>query len=155
MSSNIVTQTSLWGKQLGFRSILPISLQQIKYEKIHAVHSNELAQGYKLRPVSFYIDQYRGKHFKTPRFFTNFPDSAHLWNLRGSDWRIFCSILAISLQPIAYEKIHALHSNELSEGYTFISITIFIDKYLRRDIVKLVLFRELVEFQRFLGVLCF
>ena len=81
MSSNIITQTSLWGKQLGFRSILPISLQQIKYEKIHGVHSNELAYGYTLIQVSFYIDQYRGKHFKTPRFFTNFPDFAHLWNL--------------------------------------------------------------------------
>ena len=81
MSSNIITQTSLWGKQLGFRSILPISLQQIKYEKIHAVHSNELAQGYTLIPVSFFIDQYRGKHFKTPRFFTNFPEFALLWNL--------------------------------------------------------------------------
>ena len=33
MSSNIITQTSLWGKQLGFRSILPISLQKIAYEK--------------------------------------------------------------------------------------------------------------------------
>ena len=43
MSSNIVTQASLWGKQLAFRSILPISPQQIKYEKILAVHSNELA----------------------------------------------------------------------------------------------------------------
>ena len=73
MSSNIITQTSLWGKQLGFRSILPISLQQIEYEKIQAVHSNELAQGYTLIPVSVYIDQYRGKHFKTPRFFTIFP----------------------------------------------------------------------------------
>ena len=81
MSSNIITQTSLWGKQLGFRSILPISLQQIKYEKIHGVHSNELAYGYTLIQVSFDIDQYRGKHFKTPRFFTNFPDFAHLWNL--------------------------------------------------------------------------
>ena len=81
MSSNIVTQTSLWGKQLGFRSILPISLQQIEWEKIYALHSNELDKGYTLIPVSFFIDQYRGKQFKTPRFFKNFPDFAHLWNL--------------------------------------------------------------------------
>ena len=64
--------------------------------------------------------------------------SLRLHRQNASDRPIFCSILPISLQPIAYEKIHALHSNELAKGYTFISITIFIDKYLLRDIVKLV-----------------
>ena len=27
------------------------------------------------------MEQYLGKHFETPRFFTNFPDFAHMWNL--------------------------------------------------------------------------
>ena len=27
------------------------------------------------------MEQYRGKHFETRRFFTIFPDFAHLWNL--------------------------------------------------------------------------
>ena len=40
-------------KQLGFRGILLISLLLIEYEKIHTVHSNELAKGYRLIPVSF------------------------------------------------------------------------------------------------------
>ena len=48
------------------------------------------------------------------------------------------------------KKKNALHSNELAKGYTFntlIAITIFIDKYLRSDIVKLGrFFREFVEF---------
>ena len=42
---------------------------------------------------------------------------------------IFGSILPISLQQIASEKIYTVHSNELAEGYTLISVTIFIDKY--------------------------
>ena len=61
MCSNIVAQTSLCGKQQGYRSILLISLQLIEYEKIHVVHSNELAKGYIMIPVSFFMDQYRGK----------------------------------------------------------------------------------------------
>ena len=51
---------------------------------------------------------------------------------------IFDSILPISLQPIASEKTHEVHSNELTEGYTLIPMTIFIDNYLRGDIEKLV-----------------
>ena len=41
-------------------SILPISLQQIAYKKIYAVHSNELAEGYTLIPVTIFIDKYWG-----------------------------------------------------------------------------------------------
>ena len=43
-----------------FGSILPISLQQIEYEKIHAVHSNELAMSYTMKPMTVYIDKYMG-----------------------------------------------------------------------------------------------
>ena len=39
-------------------SILPISLQQIKYEKIYAVHSNELAKIYAMKPITIFIDKY-------------------------------------------------------------------------------------------------
>ena len=35
-----------------FANILPISLQQIAFEKNHAMQSNELAKGYTLIPVS-------------------------------------------------------------------------------------------------------
>ena len=44
---------------------------------------------------------------------------------------IFVSILPISLQQIASEKIYTVHSNELANGYTLMSLTIFIDKYWR------------------------
>ena len=39
-------------------SILPISLQQIKYEKIYA-HSNELAKIYTMKPITIFIDKYK------------------------------------------------------------------------------------------------
>ena len=39
-----------------FDGILPISLQLIEYEKLHAVHSNELAKSYAMTPISIYID---------------------------------------------------------------------------------------------------
>ena len=57
----------------------------------------------------------------------------------------------MSLQPFAYEKIQALHSNELARGYTLISITIFIEKYLRRDIIKLVVFSRIGRIWRIFG----
>ena len=47
---------------------------------------------------------------------------------------IFGSILPRSLQQIASEKIYTVHSNELAEGYTLISVTIFIDKYVAATI---------------------
>ena len=62
--------------------------------------------------------------------------------------KLFCSILPISLQPIAYEKIHALHSNELAKGYTLIPITIIIDKCLLGDIEKLVVFSRICRISR-------
>ena len=43
---------------------------------------------------------------------------------------IFLCIFPRSLQPIGYEKIYAVRSNELAKGYTLIPMTIFIDKYL-------------------------
>ena len=43
-----------------FGSILPISIQQIEYEKNHAVHSNELAKSYTMKPMTIYIDKYLG-----------------------------------------------------------------------------------------------
>ena len=43
-----------------FGSILPISLQQIEYEKLHAVQSNELAKSYTMKPITIYIDKYLG-----------------------------------------------------------------------------------------------
>ena len=51
---------------------------------------------------------------------------------------IFGSILPISLQQIASEKIYTVHSNELVLGYTLIPMTMHIVKYLGGDIVKLV-----------------
>ena len=41
-----------------FGSISSISLQQIEYEKNHAVHSNELGESYTLIPMSIFIDQF-------------------------------------------------------------------------------------------------
>ena len=41
-------------------SILPISLQQIEYGKIHAMHSNELAKSYTMKPIIIYFDTYLG-----------------------------------------------------------------------------------------------
>ena len=54
----------------------------------------------------------------------------------------FGGILPISLQKIAYEKIYTVYSNELAEGYTLMSVTIFMDKYWGSDILKLVMFVE-------------
>ena len=51
---------------------------------------------------------------------------------------IFGSILPISLLQIVYEKNHAVHSNGLIEGFTLIPMTIYIEKYLGGDIVKIV-----------------
>ena len=65
--------------------------------------------------------------------------------------QFFCSILPISLQPIAYEKIHAQHSNELAKGYTLIPITIFIDKCLLGDIEKLVVFSRICRISMIFG----
>ena len=53
---------------------------------------------------------------------------------------MFGSILPISLQQIEYEKNYAVHSNELAKSYTMKPMTIYIDKYLGGDIVKLVVF---------------
>ena len=52
--------------------------------------------------------------------------------------------MPISLQQIEYEKLHAVHSNELVKSYTMKPITIYIDKYLGGDIAKLVVFSLLV-----------
>ena len=41
-----------------FTSILPISLQQIEYEKIYVVHWNELGESYTLIPTTIFIDKY-------------------------------------------------------------------------------------------------
>ena len=38
------------------------------------------------------------------------------------------------------KKIYIVHSNELAESYTLISVTIFIVKYGGGDILKLVIF---------------
>ena len=59
---------------------------------------------------------------------------------------MFGSILQISLQQIEYEKTHAVQSNELAKSYTMKPMTIYIDKYLGGDIVKLVVFSLLVYF---------
>ena len=50
---------------------------------------------------------------------------------------IFASILPISLQPIEYEKIYAVHLNEHVKGYTLIPTIIFLDKLLRGTIIKI------------------
>ena len=50
---------------------------------------------------------------------------------------VFCRYL---FNQSHMKKKNALHSNELAKGYTFntlIAITIFIDMYLRSDVVKL------------------
>ena len=54
--SKRMTKYSVSFQVLTFDSILPISLQQIEYEKHHAVHSNELAKSYKMKPISIFID---------------------------------------------------------------------------------------------------
>ena len=51
-----LTKYSLSSQVLMFGSILPISLQQIEYEKLYAVHSNELAKSYIMKPISIFID---------------------------------------------------------------------------------------------------
>ena len=51
-----LTKYSVSSQVLMFGSILPISLQQIEYEKLHAVHSNELAKSYTMTPISIFID---------------------------------------------------------------------------------------------------
>ena len=53
---------------------------------------------------------------------------------------MFGSILPISLQQIEYEKNYAVHSHELAKSYTMKPMTIYIDKYLGGDIVKLIVF---------------
>ena len=58
---------------------------------------------------------------------------------------IFGSILPISLQQIASEKIYTVHSNELAESYTLIYVTIFIDKYGGGDILKLFVFLDFLQ----------
>ena len=63
---------------------------------------------------------------------------------------IFGSILPISLQPIASEKNNRMHSNELAEGYTLISVTIFIDNIWWGDILKLVNFANFSKTDHFL-----
>ena len=50
-----LTKYSVSIQVLMFASILPISLQQIEYEKIHAAHSNELAKSYTMKPISIFI----------------------------------------------------------------------------------------------------
>ena len=60
---------------------------------------------------------------------------------------IFGSILPISLQQIASEKIYTVHSNELAEGYTLMSVTIFLDKYRGGSYsLKLVVFLNFASF---------
>ena len=46
---------------------------------------------------------------------------------------VFVSILPRSLQKIAPEKNHELHSNELAKGYTLIPMPVLIDKYRRAE----------------------
>ena len=93
-----------------------------------------------------------GRHCKTRRLFTSFCFTVCLTalcvNALNSSYRrlllyckavgfytvsiqvpIFGSILPISLQQVASEKIYTVHSNELAEGYTLMSVSIFIDKY--------------------------
>ena len=56
---------------LMFGSILPISLQQIEYEKLHAVHSNELVKSYTMKPMTIYMTNIWGRYCETRRFFTS------------------------------------------------------------------------------------
>ena len=67
---------------------------------------------------------------------------------------LFGNILPISLQQIEYEKFYAVQSNELAKSYTMKPITIYIDKYLGGDIMKLVVFSLLVYFTVCLRVFC-
>ena len=90
-----------------FGSILPISLQQIEYEKMQAVHANEL-KSYTMKPISIFIDQLK----------------YDLWEF-NKNRPFFHSILPISLQKIAHVKKYVVQSNELAEGYTLIPVTIF------------------------------
>ena len=91
-----------------FGSILPISLQQIEYEKLYAVISNELAKSYTMKPISIFIDQLK----------------YDLWEF-SKNRPFFHSILPISLQKIAHVTTYVVQSNELAEGYTLIPVTIF------------------------------
>ena len=137
-----------------FGSILPISLQQIEYEKIHAVHSNELVKSYRMKSIMIYIDKYlRGDivklvvfhflffyslpysllckciEFPLPTILPPYSDQENLTKYSlSSQVLMFGSILSISLQLIEYEKIHAVHSNELAKSYTMKPISIFIDQ---------------------------
>ena len=79
-----------------FGSILPISLQQIEYEKNYVVHSNELAKSYTMKPMTIYIDKYLGGDIVK---LVVFPLLAY----RACS-SMFGSILQISLQQIEYEK---------------------------------------------------
>ena len=51
-----LTKYSVSSQVLMFGSILPISLQQIEYEKLHTVHSNELVKSYTMTPISIFRD---------------------------------------------------------------------------------------------------
>ena len=62
--------------------------------------------------------------------------------------------MPISLQQINSEKIHAVHSIGLAEGYTLIPMTIYIEKCLRGDTVKLVKFSLLAYFTACLKDFC-
>ena len=58
---------------------------------------------------------------------------------------MFDSVLPISPNKSSMKKKkHAVHSNELAKSYTMKPMTIYIDKYLGGDIVKLVVFSLLV-----------
>ena len=59
-----------------------------------------------------------------------------------------------TLQQIEYEKTDAVQSNELAKSYTMKPMTIYIDKYLGGDIVKLVVFSLLVYFTVCLTAFC-
>ena len=62
--------------------------------------------------------------------------------------------MLISLQKLGYEKNQSVHSNQLTEGYTLIPMTIYIEKYLGGDIVKLVDFSRHVYFRACLTAFC-
>ena len=59
-------------------SILPISLQQIEYEKNYAVLSNELGESYTLIPTTIFIDNYWGAKFRTSIFPNN--SNTNIWS---------------------------------------------------------------------------
>ena len=54
------------GTKLG--SILAISLQQIEYAQLHAVHSNELVKSYTMKPMNVIFG---GRYCEARRFFTS------------------------------------------------------------------------------------